>query len=184
MCKYKKEKSLKITEEDRLPGVVYICHVPHGFYERQLSSYFSQFGKVLSVKLSRSKKNGKTKGYAFVKFKDSAVAKTVADACHNYLFFNKLLNCEYKPMPEVHENTFFKFKWRPTTKRQHNSAKTTEKLDESVESPRRSARNQTKKLEKLKEFRIDLKLEDIMAVPKIQPKQLKKKSKEAPTPKE
>lgn len=68
---------------------------------------------------------------------------------------------EYKPMSEVHENTFFKFKWRPTTKpkRQHNSAKTPEKLDEAL---RRSARNQTKKLEKLKEFGIDLKLEDIM----------------------
>ncbi|XP_059139947.1 uncharacterized protein LOC131928055, partial [Physella acuta] len=148
--------SLKITEKDRLPGVVYIGHVPHGFYERQLSNYFSQFGKVLNVKLSRSKNNGKSKGYAFIKFKDAAVAKTVAET---------------------------RFKWRPTTKpkRQHNSAKTTDKLDES---PRRSARNQTKKLEKLKEFGIDLKLEDIMDVPKIPPKQLKKKSKEAPTPKE
>ncbi|XP_059167438.1 uncharacterized protein LOC131949610 [Physella acuta] len=179
------DKSLlgPVTEEDRLPGVVYIGHVPHGFYERQLSSYFSQFGKVLNVKLSRSKKNGKSKGYAFVKFKYAAVAKTVAETCHNYLFFNKLLKCEYKPMSEVHENTFFKFKWRPTTKpkRQHNSAKTTEKLDESL---RRSARNQSKKLEKLKEFGIDLKLEDIMDVPKIPKKQPKKKSKETPTPKE
>lgn len=38
------------------PGVVYVAHLPHGLFEPQLKSYFEQFGKVLRVRLSRSKK--------------------------------------------------------------------------------------------------------------------------------
>ena len=44
------------AEQDTTPGVMYIGHIPHGFYERQMRSYFSQFGKVTRLRLSRSKK--------------------------------------------------------------------------------------------------------------------------------
>lgn len=37
-------------------GVVYIGHLPHGFYEEQLRSYFSQFGTVKRVKVARNKR--------------------------------------------------------------------------------------------------------------------------------
>ena len=36
--------------------VVYISHLPHGFYEEELRSFFTQFGQVCRVKVSRSKK--------------------------------------------------------------------------------------------------------------------------------
>lgn len=48
--------------------VVYIGHLPHGFYERELLGFFSQFGKLTRVRLSRSKKSGKAKHYAFLEF--------------------------------------------------------------------------------------------------------------------
>jgi nucleolar protein 15 len=35
-------------------GVVYIGHLPHGFYEEELKKFFSQFGEVSRVKVSRS----------------------------------------------------------------------------------------------------------------------------------
>lgn len=38
--------------------VVYLGHVPHGFFEEQMKGFFSQFGEVLRVRLSRSKKTG------------------------------------------------------------------------------------------------------------------------------
>ena len=38
------------------PGVIYVGHIPRGFYEPQMSKYFSQFGKVNRLKLSRSKR--------------------------------------------------------------------------------------------------------------------------------
>ena len=37
-------------------GVVYVGHLPHGFYEEQLEGYFSQFGRVTKVKVARNKK--------------------------------------------------------------------------------------------------------------------------------
>ena len=40
------------------PGVIYLGHIPHGFYEDQIQGFFSQFGTVNKVRLSRSKKVG------------------------------------------------------------------------------------------------------------------------------
>ncbi|KAG6879691.1 hypothetical protein C0992_012989, partial [Termitomyces sp. T32_za158] len=48
------EKAKRQNSEDR--GVVYIGRVPHGFYEDQMRGYFSQFGDVTRVRLSRNKK--------------------------------------------------------------------------------------------------------------------------------
>ena len=36
--------------------MIYIGHIPHGFYEEQMRGFFSQFGIVTRVRLSRSKK--------------------------------------------------------------------------------------------------------------------------------
>ena len=47
--------SLQLKEEEP-PGVVYVGHIPHGFFEEQMRKYFSQFGTVTRLKLSRSKK--------------------------------------------------------------------------------------------------------------------------------
>lgn len=38
--------------------ILYLGHVPHGFYEVQMRGFFSQFGNVNHVRLSRSKKTG------------------------------------------------------------------------------------------------------------------------------
>ena len=37
-------------------GVVYLGRIAHGFYEEEMKGYFSQFGEVTRVRLSRSKK--------------------------------------------------------------------------------------------------------------------------------
>jgi hypothetical protein len=37
-------------------GVVYLGHLPFGFFEAQLKSFFSQFGEVTRLRVSRSKK--------------------------------------------------------------------------------------------------------------------------------
>ena len=38
------------------PGVLYVGHIPHGFYEHEMRGFFSQFGTVNRLRLSRSKK--------------------------------------------------------------------------------------------------------------------------------
>jgi hypothetical protein len=95
-------------------GIVLLKNIPPGFYENQMYNFFSQFGKVLRVKLARSRKvngylqrafktclnyilsffNSQTtgsKGYAFIEFAYEEVAKIAADTMNNYLMFDHIL---------------------------------------------------------------------------------------------
>lgn len=36
--------------------MIYVGHIPYGFFETQMKAYFSQFGEVLNIRLSRNKK--------------------------------------------------------------------------------------------------------------------------------
>lgn len=92
-------------------GVVYVKHIPHGFYEEEMKKYFSQFGKVTNLRLSRSAKTGGSRGYAFVEFLSEDVAKIVADTMDGYLFFNKILKCSVLPKEQIHEGLFKHFRY-------------------------------------------------------------------------
>jgi nucleolar protein 15 len=76
-------------------GVLYVGHIPHGFFENQMRSFFKQFGNVTQLRISRSKRTGGSKGYAFIEFEYAEVAKVAADTMNNYLMFEKLLKCKY-----------------------------------------------------------------------------------------
>ncbi|XP_048391094.1 MKI67 FHA domain-interacting nucleolar phosphoprotein isoform X2 [Stegostoma tigrinum] len=97
----KQKKVEKLT-----PGVIYLGHIPKGFFEPAIKKYFSQFGTVLRVRLSRSKKTGNSKGYAFVEFECEEVAKIVAETMNNYLFNERLLKCQILPPEKVHPQLF------------------------------------------------------------------------------
>ncbi|KAK3726432.1 hypothetical protein QZH41_014944 [Actinostola sp. cb2023] len=49
----------KDSSEDLTPGVIYLGHIPHGFYEHEIRGFFQQFGSVNRVRLSRSVKVGR-----------------------------------------------------------------------------------------------------------------------------
>lgn len=66
-------------------------HIPHGFYEEEMKSFFNQFGTVIKARVFRSQKTGRSKGYGFVQFKHPDVAKIVAETMNNYLMCNRLL---------------------------------------------------------------------------------------------
>lgn len=51
-----KSRKIKRKCDDVQSGVVYVGHLPHGFYEQQLKGYFSQFGDVNKVKVARNPK--------------------------------------------------------------------------------------------------------------------------------
>lgn len=87
-------------------GVVYLGHLPKGFYEPQMKTFFSQFGPVTRIRLSRSKRNAASKGYAFVEFEEESVAKIVADTMHKYLLFEKQLVCHIVPPEKQHASMF------------------------------------------------------------------------------
>nr|XP_022903390.1 MKI67 FHA domain-interacting nucleolar phosphoprotein-like [Onthophagus taurus] len=72
-------------------GIIYVGHLPHGFYEAELKSYFNQFGKVTRSRVARSPKTGRSKGYGFIEFKHEEVAKIAAETMNNYLMFKRRL---------------------------------------------------------------------------------------------
>ena len=83
-------KSTSTTTKPQ-PGVLYIGRIPHGFYEQEMEGYFGQFGTVSRLRLSRSKRTGRSKHFAFVEFEDREVAEVVAKSMHNYLLAGRLL---------------------------------------------------------------------------------------------
>lgn len=61
-CRKREKKKRGIARRDMADndvmrrGVIYVGRLPHGFYETQLKEYFSQFGTVTKVHVSRNKK--------------------------------------------------------------------------------------------------------------------------------
>uniref|UniRef100_A0A7S1TBD4 RRM domain-containing protein n=1 Tax=Compsopogon caeruleus TaxID=31354 RepID=A0A7S1TBD4_9RHOD len=86
--------------------VLYVGHIPHGFYEEEMKKFFSQFGEVRRVRLSRSRKTGKTRGYGFLEFLSPKVAAIAAETMDRYMFFGRLLDVHVVDAQKVHPDTF------------------------------------------------------------------------------
>lgn len=76
--KKRAKKALAASKEKEETGVIYIGRLPHGFYEHEMKSYFSQFGPIRNLRVSRNRKTGKAKHFAFVEFEDASTAEIVA----------------------------------------------------------------------------------------------------------
>ena len=87
-------------------GVIYIGRLPNGFEEKELRKYFEQFGEITRLRLSRNKKTGKSKHYAFLEFKEAEVAKVAAETMDNYLLMGHLLSVSVLNSDKVHEKLF------------------------------------------------------------------------------
>ena len=77
--------------------VVYLGGIVYGFFEHQIRAFFSQFGPIERVRLSRNKKTGRSKHYAFVEFADAATAAIVARTMDGYLLMGNILRCRLVP---------------------------------------------------------------------------------------
>lgn len=70
-------------------GVIYLGNIPAGFEEGEIKHFFTQFGKMTRLRLVRSKRTGRPKGYAFIEFKEASVAQIVAETMDKYLLYGK-----------------------------------------------------------------------------------------------
>ncbi|KAF7905150.1 uncharacterized protein EAF01_005671 [Botrytis porri] len=105
----KQKKAIKKAAEEAandLPGVVYIGRIPHGFYEAEMKAYFSQFGDILKIRLSRNRRTGASKHYAWIQFASRGVAEIVAKTMDNYLLFNHILKVKLVPDEQLPEDLF------------------------------------------------------------------------------
>ncbi|KII84418.1 hypothetical protein PLICRDRAFT_118081 [Plicaturopsis crispa FD-325 SS-3] len=155
--KRKLEKAKRQGNEDR--GVLYLGRLPHGFYEDQLRGYFSQFGDITRLRISRNKKTGASKHYAFLEFDSSAVAQIVAETMDNYLLMGHILRCKVIPKDEVHPELWVgaNRKWRVIPRDRiartaHNKPRTEEQREKAEA---RLIERQADKKRKLAEVGID-----------------------------
>lgn len=140
-------------------GVVYLGRIPHGFYEDEMKGYFSQFGEVIRLKLSRNKKTGKPRHYGFIEFKHVEVAQIVVETLDNYLLCGKLLDCKLVDKSQIHPKFWigagkkFRKDWRLRLRRQErNQIKSP--AQQTVISDRLIAREKRKR-KRLAELGID-----------------------------
>jgi nucleolar protein 15 len=159
-------KTLEEHEKEEPPAersnsVIMLKHIPHGFYEDEMKAYFSQFGKVTNLRLARSHKTGRSKGFAYVEFKYKDIAEIVAETMNNYLMYNCILKCKVLPEEKCHPRMFNQFKKpinpnhpplmtkRVKLHRIHNSNKSDESNERKKEKILEKIKKQTMKLKDL-----------------------------------
>ncbi|TFK95950.1 hypothetical protein BDV98DRAFT_516674 [Pterulicium gracile] len=151
--KRKLDRAKKLTKPYK--GVICIGRLPHGFYEDQLRAYFSQFGEVSRLRVSRNKKTGASKHYAFLEFESVPVATIVAETMNNYLIHGHILKCELLPKEKVHPDLWIgaNRKWRKVPmdrvrREEHNRPRTE---DEREKASSRLLKRQAQKKRKLED---------------------------------
>ena len=88
--------------------VVYVGHLPFGFFEKEMSGFFKQFGKVKNVKVARSSRTARSKGYGWLEFESADVAAIAAKAMHGYMMFKKKLEVRVLTPEQVDAKKLFR----------------------------------------------------------------------------
>lgn len=150
----KKIKAAQKAEASDKPGVVYVGRIPHGFYEQEMKQYFGQFGDISNLRVSRNRKTGRAKHFAFIEFKSADVAEIVAKTMDSYLLFGHILKCKVVAPEQVHpklwegaNRRFKKVPWNKMEGRKLKMGMTAEAWDRRVQ---REEERRAKKEEALK----------------------------------
>jgi nucleolar protein 15 len=136
-----------------------------------MRAYFSQFGPITRLRLSRNRLTGRSKHYAFIEFASTSVAKIVAESMDNYLMFGHILKCKFVPQDQLHPEVwkganrrFNMTPWNKIEKRRLNSGKTREKWEKKIVAEQGK---RDKKAEKLKAIGYEFKLPELKSVDQV-----------------
>lgn len=136
-----------------------------------MRAYFSQFGDITRLRLSRNRITGRSKHYAFVEFASSAVAKIAAETMDNYLMFGHILKCKYIPSEQLHPDIwkganrrFKKTPWNRIEKKRLDKGKTREQWSDRIQ---KEQKKRLAKAEKLKALGYELELPQLMDVDQV-----------------
>jgi len=148
-----------LDSDDLTPGTLYLGHIPHGFYEKEVRGYFEQFGTVQRVRLARSKKTGGHKGYGFLQFASDEVARIASEAMDGYLMFDKILQCKPIAEADLHRNVWKGAKKRfvplDRAARDQKLQNRVRTVDQTKKVVRKLRSNDNRRRRKLKDLGID-----------------------------
>lgn len=122
---------MKVTNANK-EGILHIGHLPKGFNEDELKKFFSQFGDIKKLRVARSSKTARSKGFAFLQFAEPKVADIAAKSMHKYMIFGRTLQVTQveEPHPEMFKHANRDWKFVPTQLMQRNKINKEEKTDE------------------------------------------------------
>ena len=133
------------------PGLIRLSGLPYGFFERELYSYFSQFGVVTRLKLIRSKKTGGSRGYAYIEFEDEDVAQIASETMNGYLMFRSLIKSRVMDRKKIDTEKLFQNWKRVFTVKTPKQKRASYNRLRSQEQMEKSTQRRTKKLKKQQE---------------------------------
>lgn len=142
------QKEQKNSSSDDYSGILFVSRLPHGFQEKELSKYFSQFGDLKDARLARNKKTGNTRHYGFIEFVNKDDAKIAQETMNNYLLMGHLIQVRLLPKDSKIEKLY---KYRHRSFQLAPVKKSTEELKE------RARKKHGERVNKLKKAGIDFK---------------------------
>ncbi|CAG0882002.1 unnamed protein product [Darwinula stevensoni] len=152
MLEKREKQNIYKDHPEKKSSIVYLSHIPHGFYEEEMRKFFSQFGKVRRISLARSKKTGESRGFAFIQFQFPEVASIVAETMNNYLMFKKLLKCKVVPPEKLKPGMFQtpgsmkRMQRLQRLQAQHEGKESARKVQAKAKARLRKLKKQSKKL--------------------------------------
>ncbi|KAL9624927.1 MAG: hypothetical protein Q9160_000974 [Pyrenula sp. 1 TL-2023] len=167
----KKLRKIAAKGDNEGPGTVYVGRIPHGFYEHQMRAYFSQFGTITKLRLSRNRKTGAPKHFAFIQFESREVAKIVAETMDNYLMFGHILKCKFAPEetlhPDVWKGANRRYRPVPHNKIERKRLDTPRTKEQWAVKIDREQKKREAKAEKLKEIGYEIELPKMTSVDEV-----------------
>ncbi|QLQ79686.1 hypothetical protein HG537_0C03340 [Torulaspora globosa] len=127
-----KKKSAKPSNTStEYSSIIYVSRLPHGFHEKELSKYFSQFGDLKEVRLARNRKTGNSRHYGFIEFANKDDAKIAQETMNNYLIMGHLLQVRLLPKGSKIEKLY---KYRKRVFQDTTVKKSAEQLKEKAKT--------------------------------------------------
>jgi nucleolar protein 15 len=128
-----------------------------------MKEYFSQFGEITRLRLSRNRATGRSKHYAFIEFASSVVAKIVAETMNNYLMYGHILKCKFVPQEQQHaelwkgsNRRYKRVPWNRIEKQRLDRGKTRDKWTKSIEHENARRLNKAAKLKGLMDYEYEV----------------------------
>lgn len=156
------------VDKDGRSRVIYIGRLPYGFFESQMRAFFEQFGEVKHLRLSRNKKTGRSKHFAFLEFDDADTALIAAESMDDYLLFRHRLQCHVVEPDNIHPDIwkganqhYQRAPWRKVNRRRHNKPRDAERVKTIT---RRNLGREQSKREKIAALGIDYEFPGLQAL--------------------